>query len=143
MLWFGPGPALPGVKSFLWMLSPCLKCCFHTLYFFKSIALVCLCGRCAITIPEFPVSVSLVANIGARNRCCCSFHQCAKAAKGPKLEQEARSPRLKCYEKQTEQRANICKYNGTHTSSTYYLFHYRASLEGALAVNINRRVMCC
>lgn len=106
--------------------------------FFYSITLVCLRGRCAITIPEFPVSVSLVANIGARNKCCRSFHQCTKAVKCPKLKQEPRSLRLKCYAVQTEQRANICKYTHTHTSPTYYLFCHCSSLEGTLAVNINR-----
>lgn len=130
-LWFGPGPALPAVKKFSLDVETLFRKLFsHT--FFK---VYC---RCAIVIPELPVSVWLVANIGAGDKCCRSSHQCAKAGKCPKLQQEPRSSRLKCFEKQTQQRANICKYTRTHTSSTYYLFHYCASLEGTLAVNINR-----
>lgn len=107
MLWVGPGPVLPSAKRFLWMQKRC-KSCFYTV--FESIMPVYLCVRCAIivfSIPEFPGSVSLVANIGDCNKRCCSLHQCVKTVNCPKLEQDARSLRFKCGEKQTEQRANM------------------------------------
>lgn len=87
-LWFGPGPAQPGVKKFALDGETLLtKLLSHTVFFEKkkSSPLVCLRGRCPITIPEFPVSASLVANIAARNKRRRSFHQRAKAVKRPKL----------------------------------------------------------